>query len=120
MLQTGDQIGQCTEVARQPIGELGFGELVGASPTHAEVVGGMIERVGKTTLRVQIVQARERTRERSGRIGGGFVHQFHKKTIGHAAAPANVVLCGGETASDVVVVVIGRGVFHRTDLKKGG
>ena len=120
LLQTGDQIGQCTEVARKPIGEFGFGELVGASPTHAEVVGGMIERVGKTTLRVQIVQARERTRERSGRIGGGFVHQFHKKTIGHAAAPANVVLCGGETAPDIVVVVIGRGVFHRTDRKRRG
>ena len=120
LLQTGDQIGQCTEIARKPIGELGFGELVGASPTHAEVVGGMIERVGKTTLRVQIVQARERTRERSGRVGGGFVHQFHKKTIGHAAAPANVVLCGGETAPDVVVVVIGRGVFHRTDRKRRG
>ena len=112
LFQAGDQVGQGAEVAGQAGGELVERRLVGASPTHAEIVGGMIERGGESELRVQIVQTREGAGERSRRIGRGFVHQFHKKAIGHAATAANVVGFGLQAATNVVVIVVGRGEFH--------
>ena len=56
LFQAGDQVGQGAEVAGQAGGEFVERRLVGASPTHAEIVGGVVERGGESELRVQIVQ----------------------------------------------------------------
>ena len=77
LFQTGDQVGQGAEVAGQAGGEFVERRLVGASPTHAEVVGGVVERGGESELRVQMCR-REKAPENEA--GASAVVSFTSST----------------------------------------
>ena len=67
---------------------------------------------------VQVVQAREGTRERGRHMDCAFVHQFDKEAIGHSTAAAKAVVFGLQAAADVIIVIVGGDEFHSDVLDK--